>query len=72
MDAIHYDTIRAHSWIRVLTTLLSVIMAAYLKPYVAIITEIILGSQRKLQSLILTPILNHAIRTSLLTPLLCL
>jgi hypothetical protein len=35
-------------------------MAAYLTPYMVIITEIILGSQRELQILILSPILNYA------------
>ena len=63
MFAIHYVTIIARSWVRVLTTILFVIMAAYFTPYMAIITEIILGSQRKLRSSTLTPILNHVICT---------
>jgi len=72
MVAICYDSIRVCRWVRVLTTILSVIMTVNLTPYMTNVTEIILGSQRKLQSVTLTPILNHAIRTWLLTPLLCL
>jgi hypothetical protein len=47
MVVIHYDIIRERSRVRVLTTILYVIIAAYLTPYMAIITEIIPGSRGK-------------------------